>query len=112
VRSRPMGSPADVTEMPRKPLRIQMRNCVVRGETTLVRAVEGTPLDFLWWNGLFASGERMFHLGGASNAARTADLVRIDLARLTAHARGGLLLLTNDRDRPHLLPVDLYMTDS
>jgi hypothetical protein len=96
----------------REPFQIQMTDCVVRGDAELLRALDAVPLDFTWTNGLFASSDRMFRIGGSSQPARVTELVRIRLQHVTAHARGGLCLLTSDRARPYVLPVDLHLADS
>jgi hypothetical protein len=99
-------------EFPVQQVQIDMNNCIVRGETVLVRSLESVPLDFIWRNGLYVSNQRMFRIGGASRRPDPRDMIRINLQHITAHAPDGLCLMTTDRARPYYLPVDLEVSDS
>jgi hypothetical protein len=58
---------------------INLRNCLVRGEATLLRADESVPVQLKWVNGLLITTERMVNVQGAQHAARNGEYIHLDL---------------------------------
>jgi eukaryotic-like serine/threonine-protein kinase len=80
----PTSAPADPI------VQVRMMNCIARGEAVFVLDQDALPFDLTWHNGLLATTERMFSLGGgAPMQPVTDDRVRIDLRRITALVRQG-----------------------
>ncbi len=87
--------------------RLSLRDCVVRGNATLMYVPQAIPLRFGWKNGLLATSERMFFVGGAAAPLPVGPFVRIELEHVTAVVQDGLGYLTCDARRPDLMPLDL-----
>jgi len=88
---------------------INLWNCVIRGETTVVRAAEAIPFRLKWVNGLLAASGRMLDIGGTSSDPDEAqDHIRIDLEHVTAVVEQGLCRVRTDDDRsPFMMTVDI-----
>ncbi len=75
-----------------RPIEIQMADCLVRGEGTLLdRTASSQPVVFSWKNGLLAVSGRLVELA-VDGAAAEGGPTQIDLQYLTAVARRGLVL--------------------
>ena len=58
----------DDAPMMRPPASLQLKNCILRGEATVVRSDELQPVQIDWQNGLLATTERFLSAnGGASD---------------------------------------------
>jgi serine/threonine-protein kinase len=91
---------------------IDLKNCVARGEGTLVRDNDLQPLRLHWDNGLLATSERLLAASGVPTAPRQVGDVQITLRHVTAMCAGGLALLTNSQDEPYQLYAKIHCTDS
>ena len=91
---------------------IELANCVVRGEATLVRDNDLQALKLNWDNGLLATSERLLAAAGGPSQPRQLGQVQINLRHVTAAVHAGLALLTNSEDAPYQLPTQLNCTDS
>ncbi len=91
---------------------IEMQNCVARGEATLLRCEELQPVRLSWHNGLLATSERLLLAHGGEMANRVSGQISVELRHVTAHARGGLCLITNAEGSRPLLRTQLHCADS
>ncbi len=90
---------------------IELENCIVRGEATLLRADEMQSTKLRWNNGLLVTSERLLSVAGGPNLPRRAASVNADLRHLTAIVHGGLALMWGSEDAPHQLSTVLQTTD-
>jgi hypothetical protein len=90
---------------PRDPIVLQLDDCVVRCEATLLRAPEALPIRLQWTNGLLVSSERLASLGGATQRPREGERMELTLRQLTAVVDQGLAELASSPSRAFLMPV-------
>lgn len=100
-------------DLPREPaLRVQLKNCLARGEAVFLRANESQSIDFLWDNGFLVTTERLLSASGVSSAPRPGGQVRLDLRHLTASLGQGLCRqLTDSLEKQYALPLDVQASD-
>ena len=91
---------------------IDLTNCVIRGETTVLRAKEATPLRFKWHNGLLVTTERLVSLGGAREPPARGERIMLDLEHLTAVMDQGLGEFSSLPTAPHLMEISIWCTNS
>jgi hypothetical protein len=91
---------------------IELSNCVVRGEATLLRCEDLQPVRLSWQNGLLATSERLLIAQGAEMANRPNGQISIELRHVTAHVRGGLCLISNSEGSRPLLHTEFRCDDS
>lgn len=96
----------------RPAVRLDLVNCVLRGEATAVLAREAMPIHLTWTNGLLITSERLMSVSGDREQPRDADRIQITFRNVTAVVDQGLLELTNSASLPHLMPVQLDAEDS
>ena len=84
---------------------IRLRNCILRGEATLIWAVEARPLEFSWDNGLLASTERLLLATGTTRPPQPGDSLNVRLSGVTVVADKGLCYLSQEKRGPHLPPT-------
>ena len=94
------------------PLQIELQDCVVRGEATLVGVYEARPLRITWNNGLFATTERLLVAGGAMSAPRHGEHISVVLNHVTSVMDNGLCLLTSDDSAVQRLTVEIKCSNS
>jgi hypothetical protein len=85
--------------------RIDINDCLIRGEATLLRANEMFPLRMNWTNGLFISSERLLNLGGRAYPGNSRDAVQVSLENVTAMLNRGFGLVSTTEAARHLLPL-------
>jgi len=90
---------------------INLRNCVARGEATLLRDAELQSVRLSWENGLLATSERLLLAEGDSNQPRQEPRAEIVLENVTAVVGAGLVLSTNSQEAPYQLLTDLHVND-
>jgi len=100
------GSPAA------SPASIELVDCVIRGEATLLRVADAQPVDLVWRNGLLASSQQMLSLAGAPTAIEINKGTRIELRHVTALIRGGLCRMVATPQAPHLPKTRIQCYDS
>ena len=89
-----MGQPRDAIE-------VQLTDCVIRCEATVLRAREAIPIRFQWTNGLLVTSERLASLGGAGQIPRDGERMELTLQQVTAVVDQGLVELSSSlRARP------------
>jgi serine/threonine-protein kinase len=89
---------------------INLKNCVARGEATLLRDTDLQPVRLTWNDGLLATSERLLVAEGSSVQPRQEARAEVNLRHVTAMV-GGLVLMTNSQEEPHQLVVDLRCHD-
>ena len=78
---------------------INLLNCVIRGEATVVRALQAVPFRLKWANGLLATSSRMLSIGAArSDPEQQQSHIRVDLQHVTAVVQQGLCRVQADDD--------------
>jgi len=82
---------------------VDLSECVVRGEATLIRADDATPFRLHWVQGLFVSTHRLLETQGASVKSPSEGLVSIDLRHVTVMALQGAVQIERTPDAPHQL---------
>jgi serine/threonine-protein kinase len=105
-----MMSPDD-TPIMRPPASLQLRNCILRGEATVVRSNELQPVQLTWTNGLLATTERFLSASGGPSDPKPQGETQLELHHVTALARAGLCRLTNTQDAPQQLPLEITASD-
>ncbi|MHB8898766.1 MAG: serine/threonine-protein kinase [Thermoguttaceae bacterium] len=84
---------------------IELDNCLVCGEACFVRLAESLPFQVTWHNGLLATSEAAFWIGGSSRTPSHDTTVGVDLQQVTAVTGGALLHLALAAHRPHIAPL-------
>jgi len=103
-------SPDDAPMM-RPPASLQLKNCILRGEATVVRSNELQPVQVAWQNGLLATTERFLSATGGPSDPKPQGETQLELRHVTALMRGGLCRVTNSQDAPQQLPLDITAGD-
>jgi eukaryotic-like serine/threonine-protein kinase len=96
---------------PRIPPVLNMTQCSVRGQASLVRADLAFPMTIKWQQGLLACNERFFVFGGASDAAAWDAELKIELEKVTAIVDEGFGVMALDGRGPVLIDLALNLTD-
>jgi serine/threonine-protein kinase len=96
----------------RRPLEIQVRQSVFRGEAGFLRFGEGQPIELTAENMLFALSERFADGDVGLMDARNSPSAKFELRHCTILASGGLMRLTNDNSASQLMPVTVECFDS
>jgi hypothetical protein len=90
---------------PRESTRVELEDCVIRCEATVLRARDAIPIRFQWTNGLLVTSERLASLHGAAQIPRDGEKIELLLRQLTAVVDQGLAELTASPARSHLMPL-------
>ncbi|MGE0608346.1 MAG: protein kinase [Pirellulales bacterium] len=98
--------------MPPAIVGLQMQNCVVRGEASLLRSRDQQPISLQWDNGLLATTEALYYSQARPMPARQPGLVRIELRHITAYALGGLCRTAASDSARFLLPIEFDCSNS
>jgi serine/threonine-protein kinase len=93
-----MGQPRDACQ-------VELSDCVVRCEATVLRARQAMPIRFQWTNGLLVTSERLAVLHGATQMPRDGERIELTLRQLTAVVDQGLAELTSTPERAYLMPT-------
>ena len=101
-----------VTGAERLQAEIDLNHCVIRGETTVLRADQAAPLSFKWNNGLLSTTERLVNMGGAAEMPGRGEQIMIDLDHVTAVMDQGLGEFTSSVENPYLVDVSIYCKNS
>jgi serine/threonine-protein kinase len=101
-----MGMPA------LEPVKIELRDCIARGEAVFLRTNDLQPLALSWDNGLLATSERLLAAGGGASAPpQGVGHVRIELRHVTAAVGKGLCRLAASNSAPWLLDTEFQASD-
>ncbi|WP_197452325.1 serine/threonine protein kinase [Rosistilla carotiformis] len=68
---------------------LKLKNCVFRGQMTLIGMDSASRLDVEWTNGLLATSGRFLETGGAAKASFAMEQIKIKLDHVTAHCDEG-----------------------
>jgi hypothetical protein len=90
---------------PREACNVDLYDCVVRCEATVLRAREAVPIRFQWTNGLLVTSERLAVLQGATQLPRDGEQVVLTLQQLTAVVDQGLAELSSTPEQAFLMPT-------
>ena len=84
---------------------LELQDCTACGEACFFRASEGLPFQIAWRNGLLATTEAGFSIGGSSRTPNPGTGMAIDLQDVTAVTGKSLLHLLLASHRPHIAPI-------
>jgi hypothetical protein len=98
--SQPLPSPPDV----------RLENCIVRGETSLLRSAEVQGAVLSWSNGVAALSDSLLVIRGGTSAPRNAA-IRVDLQHVTVAVGGEGIRITRSFDAPHLPQITVRFSD-
>jgi serine/threonine-protein kinase len=95
-------------------VRIELHNCVARGEAALVRSNEMQPLEFFWDNGLLSTTEQLLIAEGNAEQTpvATSSSMRLVLRHVTAEVRDGLCVLRDGPEGTAPLPAEIDCTNN
>jgi serine/threonine protein kinase len=96
---------------PREASRVELTDCIVRCEATVLRAREAIPIRFQWTNGLLVTSERLAMLHGATQLPRDGEQIELTLQHLTAVVDQGLAELSSTPERAFLMPTVINSRD-
>lgn len=99
------------TPVARPPASLQLKNCILRGEATVVRSDELQPVTVDWANGMLATSERFFSAVGGSSDDKVEGATQLKLQHVTALTKSGFCRLTNSQDNPQQLPLSIDAKD-
>ena len=105
-----MGPPLADRQEPA--VKIELKDCILRGEATVLRSDKMQPVDFSWENGLLATSQRLVAAGSGAVPPSKAEHLAINLRHVTALVYGGLALLTTSHDEPYQLQTSFQISDS
>jgi serine/threonine protein kinase len=104
-----MAMPGEPAPMRITPV-IELRNCVARGEATLIRMPEVTPIRLGWNQGLLATNERLIEAHGTAKIADRDRPIEIDLIHVTAALPQGMCRFVGATDAQDQPPLDVECT--
>lgn len=106
-----MLTPESMTSNPIEPV-IELNNCLVRGDATLLRAAPSVTLTIRWSEGVFASSRRLVEITGVSRRPLPLAKAEIGLSRVTLQALEGLVKTSTTVDEPYTIQTHLSLSDS
>jgi hypothetical protein len=86
-------------------VRLSLSDCVVRGQSVLLRMEDPLATDLVWENGLLVTNQLMLRADGGDKAPQPDEEVRVELKHVTAVVRGGLCRWIDSSFAPHQLPA-------
>ncbi|HEX3871269.1 MAG TPA: serine/threonine-protein kinase [Pirellulales bacterium] len=98
--------------MPEDPVSINLDDCIVRGEATVLRVDDDQPTSLSWENGLIATSERLLAITGGAMSPRNDHRVHLTLRHMTMALGSGFCQMTNSLDWPYLPSLDVDCGDS
>ncbi len=84
---------------------LELQDCTACGEACFFRASESLPFQITWRNGLLATTEAGFSIGGSSRTPNPGTAMAIDLQDVTAVTGKSLLHVLLASHRPHIAPI-------
>jgi len=103
--------PRDPPASPQR-LTLELVDCVLRGEATVLSVHEQTPVRFSWDNGLLATSDRLLVALGGDRTLSAGDGLQLSLGHLTALVRGGLCRFAPSALGSRLLPARIDCRNS
>ena len=95
-----------VGESQQKRLPLHLRDCIIRGQATMLRMRQSLPVQFKWSNGLLATSERLLLAEGAPRETDETTMT-ISLLNVTADVGRGLCLLRDSDRQPYQPALEL-----
>ena len=92
--------------------RIELADCIVRGEATFLRVEDLQAVQLAWENGLLVTSERFLSAEGGEKPPTSEEMIRITLRHVTAVVRGGLYWSSNGKFTPYQLVTRFNCADS
>jgi len=83
--------------------RIELRNCLARGEAVFLRAEDPQPINLDWSNGLLATTERFLVADGHERTSTPDETIQISLEHVTAVVGSGLCRFVHTEFTPRQL---------
>lgn len=105
-----MRSP-DATAM-RKPVEIDVRQSMFRGEATWLRDADAEPMEVRFENSVLSTSERFLEANVGSNDPRAPARTKVELRRATVLARGGFAKLAELQDAARQTTIEFNAYDS
>ncbi|MCE9554087.1 MAG: protein kinase, partial [Planctomycetes bacterium] len=93
------------------PVSIELRNCIVRGDATVLSGNALHSVSLQWENGLLATNESLLDLRGTDLALPATTQVQINLQHVTARMRRGMCRITTREDERYLPLLRINCTD-
>lgn len=91
---------------------IDLTDCLVRGDATMLTAAPTATLTFRWSDSLFASSKRLVELRGATRRPVGGAKAKLEIVRCTMQALEGLVRTTTTIDEVYTVPAHLDMRDT
>jgi len=86
---------------------VDLINCIVRGEATMVRMPQAVPLSLTWSNGFLITSETLLSTGGATMRPTRGEHIRLDLEHVTAIVDEGLCSIGTNGGTRYPLSLDI-----
>ena len=90
---------------------LQLADCVIHGNATVVRSTEATPFAFDWANGFLATSGRLLSVGGTLSPLDTDRQITVQLDHVTAVIDKGLIRLEATLEAAGLIAIDAECTN-
>jgi len=94
----PEMTSAERSTRPGPPPLLALRNSIVRGQVSLVQALDNIPFRLTWSQGLFASTEHLIIARGASEQPAVTDGLHLELQNVTVAVGNALCQMRMDAD--------------
>jgi serine/threonine-protein kinase len=92
--------------------RIDLEDCVLRGEAAWLRIADSQAMHVTWNNGLLAISERALSLPPRTMSDRPPGALRLELRHLTAAVDGGFVRLPSPQDQSQHRALEIDCADS
>ena len=92
--------------------RIELQDCLARGEAVFLRAEDPQPIDLVWRNGLLVTTERFLVARGDERTPAPDETIQISLEHLTAVVRSGLCRFVHTESTPRQLDASFHCSAS
>ena len=93
-------------------LRVELVDCVVRGEAVFLAVEDLRPVRVDWTNGFLVTTEQLLVSEGGERSPQPGQRIEINLRLLTAVADGGLCRLEHSEFAPYQLPLHVYCANT
>ncbi len=91
---------------------IDMQDCIVRGDGTLLRADMAATFRLVWSNGLATLSRRLLETSSGERWTRSGSYSRIELSHLTAYLGQGFARLEDDGETLNRSSIEVEARDS
>ena len=91
--------------------RLQLADCVINGNATVVRSTEATPFSLEWANGFLATSDRLLSVGGTLKPLDADRQITVQLDHVTAVIDKGLIRIEATLEAAELIAIDAECTN-